>query len=96
MAIALVVAAGFILVILSRRSAPWWASAAVIAMVSVPWIAGYSHEVGEADTSPGLLIFGGVLSVGALVILEALLRITRRGRRRNKTARDDNHSPRGA
>ena len=88
MAILLVVVEAFILVVLSRRAAPWWASAAVIAAVAVPWIAGYADEVGETDTSPGLLVFGGVLSVAALMILEAVLRIRRRRRGRDTTDRN--------
>lgn len=84
MAIVLVVAAALVLVVLSRRSAPWWVSAAVIGAVAVPWIAGYVDEVGESNTSPGLLVFGGILSVGALIVLEAILRFTQRRGRRNK------------
>jgi hypothetical protein len=84
MAILLVAFAAVMLVVLSRRSAPWWASALVIAIVALPWVAGYVDEVGDDDTSPGLLVFGGVLSVGALLILELLLR-TRRRRVRRRT-----------
>jgi hypothetical protein len=82
MAILIVAVAAVVLVVLSRRSAPWWASALVIALVALPWVAGYVDEVGDDDTSPGLLVFGGVLSVGALLVLELALRIHRRRGRR--------------
>jgi hypothetical protein len=92
MAIVLVAAAAIILIFLSRRSAPWWAPAAVIGVVAVPFIAGYVREAGEPDTSPGLLVFAGVLSVGALTLLEGVLRIVRWRRGRSKP---DRAPPRG-
>ena len=88
MAIAVVVLAAATLVVLARRSAPWWTSATVIVAVGLMWGIALAVEVGEPDARPGLLVFGGVMSVGFLLILELVLWVLQRRSRPHAASRE--------
>ena len=67
-AIVLDLLAAALLIWLAMRRAPLWISVVIILLVCSPWLVGWIAEIDEPDTRPGLLIFGGVLSVAFLVI----------------------------
>jgi len=67
-AIVLDLLAAALLIWLAMRRAPLWISVLIILLVCSPWLIGWIAEIDEPDTQPGLLLFGGVLSLAFLVI----------------------------
>lgn len=78
MAIVLNVIAAVMLIWLAMRRAPFWISVLLICLVTSPWLFGYLDEVDELDTQPGLLLFGGVVSVAFLSAVAVIARLVRR------------------
>lgn len=66
------------LIWLAIRRTPLWISVLVICLVTSPWLFGWLHEVDELDTQPGLLLFGGVVSVAFLSAVAGIARLVRR------------------
>lgn len=66
MAIVLDLLAAALLIWLAMRRAPLWISVLIILLVCSPWLFGWIAEIDEPDTRPGLLLFGGVLSLAFL------------------------------
>src|SRR3954449_2678231 len=74
-AIVLNLLAAGMLIWLAVRRTPLWISVLVICLFTSPWLFGWLHEVDELDTQPGLLLFGGVVSVAFLVLVAGIARL---------------------
>ena len=66
------------LVWLAMRRAPVWISVLLVCLVTLPWLFGWLREIDELDTQPGLLLFGGGVSVAFLSAVAVIARLVRR------------------